>query len=203
MSYFVNTPFLIKRIFPNIIWAGKKGEKVIYLTFDDSPNSVSTHRLLQLLEVQNIKATFFCLGKNVEENMGLYEQILKPGHSIGNHSYSHINAWRHTHKDFIKDVEKANSIIHTNLFRPPYGRLKWKDYRLLRKKYQIVLWSMMPGDWDSKLDKNKLLKRMKKYLSPRAIYVLHDSSKSIEKLEFALPVFIQYAMDKGYSFKSL
>ncbi len=203
MSYFIKIPSIIKFLFPKILWKGKKGEKIIYLTFDDGPNPKSTAKILKLLEKYKLKATFFCLGDSVEKETALFQLLIEKEHAIGSHSYSHANAWKHSHKDYVKDVDKANSIIQSNLFRPPYGRLKWRDYRALKSKYKIVMWSVMPGDWDKKVDEKTLLQRMKIHLLPGVIYVLHDSESAYKKMERVLPLFIDFAREQGYSFDSL
>jgi peptidoglycan/xylan/chitin deacetylase (PgdA/CDA1 family) len=171
MKYFVQMPSVLKFLFPKIIWKGEGQEKVIYLTFDDGPNAEITPKILSLLGRNHIKATFFCLGENVKENRIVYNRIIEEGHAVGNHSYAHPEAWELSHDDFIKDVKEASTWIDSKLFRPPYGRLKWSDYKVLNKKFKIVLWTIMPGDWDENVDKKILLRRMKKHLSPGAIYV--------------------------------
>ncbi len=200
MKYFVQMPSVLRFLFPKIIWKGEGQEKVIYLTFDDGPNAEITFKILSILEDNHIKATFFCMGRKVKENQAIYHRIIKEGHAVGNHSYAHPEAWKTSHDDFVKDIEEASTWIDSKLFRPPYGRLKWKDYQVLKKRFKIVLWTIMPGDWDRNVDEKKLLKRMKKHLSPAAIYVLHDTEKAFSKLETVLPTFIKFAQNQGYSF---
>ena len=203
MKYFIKIPSVLRVLFPKIIWKGKGHEKVIYLTFDDGPNTEITPKILTLLENHHTKATFFCLGKNVKKNKIVYTRILEGGHAVGNHSYSHSKAWKTSHDEFVKDVEEAKDWIDSNLFRPPYGQLKWKDYQILKKRFKIVFWTIMPGDWDKKVNEKILLKRMKNHLFPGVIYVLHDTKEAYRKLKIVLPVFIEFAKKQGYSFAIL
>ena len=203
MRYFVKTPAILNRLFPGITWTGNKGGKELYLTFDDGPHDGETEALLMLLDELNIQATFFFTGKNAADNNTLMNKVRKSGHRIGNHSFSHTSAWKTSHAEFMKDVEKADRILKTNLFRPPYGHLKWRDYTALKRKYKVVLWSVMPGDWDDNVSAGVLLERMKKYISPGTIYVLHENNMAVKKIKEVFPDFVSFARREGYVFKTL
>ena len=158
----------------------------IYLSFDDGPHPNSTPRLLELLDQFNMKATFFCSGKQVEKYFDLYTDIKAKGHSVGHHGYTHLSGWKTSTKHYLQDIEKASGLIGSSLFRPPYGKLKPQQYNILKKKFRIVFWDIMPGDFDQNIDKNKLYKNVLKHLNPGTIVVLHDTPQSLDKLEYLL-----------------
>jgi peptidoglycan/xylan/chitin deacetylase (PgdA/CDA1 family) len=204
MKYPVQIPFILKYMFPHILWQGDKQKKYLYLTFDDGPSHSSTERLLTLLSGEKVKATFFCRGDRSEKHAHLLGEIRKAGHIIGHHSFSHPNGLKTPSKEYLRDVQKSAKILNSPLFRPPYGKLTIRQYLALRKMGQkIVLWTVMPGDFDPQVDSNVLLRRMNKHLREGAIYVLHDHKKTIEKLEEVLPVFIQNARERGYEFRTI
>jgi len=202
--YFFSTPFILKKSFrKSIVWEMDNAEKSIWLTFDDGPDPLVTPFVLEELKKYNAKATFFCLGKNVEAHPETFELIRKYGHKIGNHSYSHKNGWVTCAKKYIADVEKGNTIIQSQLFRPPYGKIKPSQLSQLKKKYTIVLWSLMGGDFDINLTKEKCLDIVLSYTKSGTIIVFHDNLKAKEKLFFVLPKFLEHFNNLGYSFNAL
>ena len=202
MTYPVKTPFFYKLFFTKILWQGEG--RNIYLTFDDGPDEDSTERLLAILAREKVSATFFCLGKQVEKHPYLFQRIKDAHHLIAHHSYSHLNGFNTSKKEYISDVMKGAKMLDTNFFRPPYGKITFAQYRALKKNNQkIVLWSVMPGDFDSNVETKLLLQRMKKYLQEGVIYVLHDQKMTIGKLEIVLPEFIHWARKVGYKFSTL
>lgn len=180
----------------------KGSEKVIYLTFDDGPSSATTQEILNILNHYSIKATFFCLGENVEKEKDLFE-MLKQNHAVGNHGYSHLNGFKLSSKSFVENIEKANLLIKSPFFRPPYGRITPKQYHQIKDKYTLVLWSDMPGDFDTSISNEKLLQRLIAAIYPSSIIVLHDNMQSLDKLKYALPKFIEEVLKKGYTFKTI
>ncbi|MEZ5024179.1 MAG: polysaccharide deacetylase family protein [Chitinophagales bacterium] len=153
--FWIKPPLFIKPYLHDALWQVKTNEKVIYLTFDDGPHPETTPFILDLLAEYNFTATFFCLGKNVEKNPELFDRMMKEGHAVGNHSYSHLNAWNTDSKDYLEDVAKAQALIQSNLFRPPYGRLMYPEWKQLKQQYKIVMWSLMPEDFRSDLTSEK------------------------------------------------
>ena len=119
----VKPPLYADRHLNKFVWHLVDGNK-IYLTFDDGPTPVITEKVLDILDSFKIKSTFFCLGRNVEKYPEIYKEIIKRGHAIGNHTYSHLNGWKTKYEEYINDVELASSQIKTKLFRPPYGKIK-------------------------------------------------------------------------------
>jgi len=202
--YFFSTPLIFKKGFgKNIVWEKRNAEKSIWLTFDDGPDPLVTPFILEELKKYNAKATFFCLGKNVESNPEIFEMISKYGHKVGNHSYSHFNGWATDSKKYIADVESCNLLVKSKLFRPPYGKIKLSQFRKLKEKYTIVLWSLMSGDFDINISKEKCLDVVLSQAKNGSIVVFHDSLIAKEKLEFILPKFLEHFNNLGYSFCEL
>lgn len=199
----VKVPFIVRKFFPSAIWMGDSTDKVIYLTFDDGPTPKVTEEVLSLLEKYHAKATFFCLGNKVEKHPELYKSIIENGHQVGNHSYHHYLGLRTNNKKYFNDVDKASKLIDSELFRPPYGKIKWSQYRTLKKKYKVVLWDVIPGDFKSNMTINKLVNNVINNVSPGSIVVLHDNEKCAYILLEALPIIFKELDSKGYSFQSI
>ena len=140
MFYLVKTPWLIKKLFPVGIWDIPAAANTIYLTFDDGPHPQITPFVLEELRKYNAKATFFCIGNNVEKYMDTYEAILQQDHAVGNHTQDHLNGWNTSDDVYIKNIRQAQQHIQSNLFRPPYGRIKRRQADTW-KKILIILWS--------------------------------------------------------------
>src|ERR1035437_7123542 len=156
--YFLSTPAIIKKIYRrNFIWELSNNSKAIYITIDDGPNPETTPWILDELKKYSARATFFCLGKNIKANPTVFNSIVDNGHAIGNHSFSHYNGWKTDTVKYLEDVIKCDQLVKSNLFRPPYGKLKPAQIRNLKLKYTIIMWSMISGDFDIKLDKDKCL----------------------------------------------
>ena len=201
--YLIKTPRFIKKIFSSFVWDIKTNEKVIYLTFDDGPHASITPFVLDALKKYNAKATFFCIGKNVEQNLEVYERIINDGHCLGNHTYNHLNGWHSDLKTYIEDTEKASLIIKSNLFRPPYGKItKSQSRELIKLGYKIIMWDVLSGDFDINLNKEKCLQSVKSKTKAGSIIVFHDSEKAFEKLNFVLPLILKHFNKEGYNFQS-
>ncbi len=181
-------------------WRKSHWEKKIYLTFDDGPIPEVTPWVLDLLDSYGIKATFFCVGENVVRNREVYEQILQGGHRIGNHSYNHLNGWHTEKQAYLDNIEKANEILHTDLFRPPHGWMKLCQKRAIRKKYKIILWDVITRDYNPKLPPERVLYNACHYVRNGSIVVFHDSLKTFHNLKLVLPSWIEFCLSKGYEF---
>ncbi|MCJ7446607.1 MAG: polysaccharide deacetylase family protein [Bacteroidales bacterium] len=190
--------FFTAWFFPEIIFRIKTGDKILCLTFDDGPNPDSTPRILELLERHDIRAVFFCNGKAAEKYPDLVDSIKSKGHIIGNHGYDHLNGFFTSAAKYSSDVNYASGFTSGRLFRPPYGRLRFKQYRLLKKTYRIVLWDVMPYDFDNRFGREKALKLLKKKIRPGSIIVLHDNPGSTV-MDF-LNDFILFTLGEKYRF---
>ena len=173
-------------MYPSLHWDIQTKASNIYLTFDDGPTPGVTDIVLDKLKAAGAKATFFCLGKNIVENPSLYKRIIKEGHKIGNHTFSHVNGWGTTTKAYLEDVRSFEELHSTNLFRPPYGRIKSSQINSIKQKYKIVMWSILTRDYDDLISKEDCLGITMKRLKPGAILVFHDSLKAKERMLFVL-----------------
>lgn len=208
--YFVKAPWLLKSMYPSFIWDIQTKEKVLYLTFDDGPHEKATPFALEQLEKYNAKATFFCIGKNVVSLPSIYKNILDAGHKTGNHTYDHLNGWKTDDTIYINNIIQAAKHIDTNLFRPPYGRIKRFQSKILMRKqdplrplFKIVMWDVLSGDFDIELSPQKCLDNVLKNSEPGAVIVFHDSTKAWSRMSYALPKVLEHFTNKGYVFKAL
>jgi peptidoglycan-N-acetylglucosamine deacetylase len=206
MFYSPKTPKWVKKLFVGSIWAMPETEKAIYLSFDDGPHPVITPFVLDELKKYNAKATFFCIGKNVEENPAVYKRILDEGHAVGNHTYSHLNGWRTGHGKYLADVLQAKEYIDTDLFRPPYGRITWKqrkDLSAQKPPFTIIMWNILSGDFDVRISPEKCCSNVIKNAGNGAVVVFHDSDKAWVRMCYSLPVVLKHFSAEGYSFKRI
>ncbi len=206
MFYFVKTPGWLRKLYPGCTWQLSREEKVIYLTFDDGPHPVATPFVLESLKRYQAKATFFCIGKNVLEQPELYKRIVEEGHSVGNHTFNHLNGWKTKDDVYLHDIAEAKKYIDASLFRPPYGRITKFQLKLLSTagyNFSTIMWTVLSGDFDVKLDKKKCLQNVIKNTGEGSIVVFHDSEKAFTSMEFALPKVLEYFTKKGYRFEKI
>ncbi len=208
MAYRVKAPWILSNIlFSRLVWKMPAGGKpIIYLTFDDGPHPTATPFILEQLERYKAKATFFCIGKNVEEYPGIYLELLKDGHSVGNHTQNHFNGWFTAKDKYIQNVQLAANNINSRLFRPPYGRITRGQINALIKReapYTIYMWDVLSGDFDTTLSGEQCLQNVLNNIEPGSIVVFHDSEKAWERMSYALPRVLEYCSNKGWSLEAL
>jgi peptidoglycan/xylan/chitin deacetylase (PgdA/CDA1 family) len=206
MFYLVKTPSWVKKIYPNYTWEMPKGNKVIYLTFDDGPHPEATTFVLDCLQQFNAKATFFCIGKNVQAHPAIYKRIIDDGHAVGNHTHHHLNGWKTKDADYLKDIEEASGYIHSCLFRPPYGRItrfQAQQLKAARYQFEIIMWTVLSGDFDPRLKKEKCWQQIALNIDDGSIVVFHDSAKAYDKLIYVLPKVLEHFTNQGYRFERL
>ncbi|MBP3750036.1 MAG: polysaccharide deacetylase family protein [Prevotella sp.] len=191
----------LRWIYPKALWRIHPEEHAVYLTFDDGPIPESTPFILDTLREFGVKATFFTVGENVERYPDLYRRIVEEGHQVGNHTYNHMGSLRHYIVTYYNNVEKANELIHSHLFRPPHGWMWLGAYNMLRRKYKIVMWDLVTRDYSHLLNAFDVLRNVVLYTRNGSIITFHDSLKSIEKLRYALPAALRYLKEQGYEFK--
>ena len=191
----------LRWIYPKALWRINPEEHAVYLTFDDGPIPESTPFILDTLREFGVKATFFMVGENVVRHPDLYRRILEEGHQVGNHTYNHMGSLRHYVLTYYNNVEKANDVIHSHLFRPPHGWMWLGAYNMLRRKYKIVMWDLVTRDYSHLLNAFDVLRNVVLYTRNGSIITFHDSLKSIEKLRYALPASLRYLKEQGYEFK--
>jgi peptidoglycan-N-acetylglucosamine deacetylase len=201
--YLVRPTYLLKSVFPSLIWRKDPSLKKLYLTFDDGPVPEITAWVLDLLKKENINATFFCVGDNVQKNPEIYQRIQNEGHVVGNHTYNHMNGWDFPTKEYLENIEKCAELVNSSLFRPPYGKLKPSQVSNLISQYSIIMWDVLSGDYDKNTSPEKCLKNVKDHFRNGSIIVFHDSQKAKRNLMYALPLFIRYAKTEGFEFDIL
>lgn len=204
--YLVKTPRLLKKLYPQLTWDMPKTDRCIYLTFDDGPIPIVTPWVLNILQQYKAKATFFCIGDNVSKHPDEFEQVKNADHAIGNHTYNHLKGWDTDDKTYLQNFLVADEQLHTNLFRPPYGRIKRSQIKLLKQAkpdLDIMMWDVLSGDFDINLHPEKCLQNVLKYTTDGSIVVFHDSIKAFGKLQHVLPKAMEYWSKEGYNFKPL
>lgn len=210
---FSRTPKLLTTLYPECLWKVDTKKKVLYLTFDDGPIPEITPFVLDELKKYKAKATFFCIGRNIEANPELFKRIQTEGHSIGNHTYNHLSGWKHVNKKYFTDIGDCQEVLdrlnpksgirNPTLFRPPYGKLKPSQYKALKDRYRIVMWDILTMDYSPQISKQRVLNNVMKYATEGSIIVFHDSLKAKAKVEYALPKVLQHFSDKGYKFATI
>lgn len=199
--YLVRPPLLLKWIFPNLTWRKSSSTQKIYLTFDDGPIPEITPFILDTLAHYNVKATFFCVGENIIKYPDLFKRLIDEGHTVGNHTHNHLKGYKHDVKTYTDNIKKCQDLIgNTKLFRPPYGRIKKSQVRKIEKNFDIIMWDVLSGDFDTKVSPQKCYQNVIRYTRNGSIIVFHDNLKAIPKVQYALPRAIEYFLNKGYQF---
>jgi peptidoglycan/xylan/chitin deacetylase (PgdA/CDA1 family) len=197
-------PTFIPALLPRFTWS-KAADRQIYLTFDDGPTPEITDFVLECLAEFEAKATFFCIGKNVVENPSIIQRIQAAGHSIGNHTMNHSNAWKMDYTAYQADVTQCEEVfvqqqITSIGFRPPYGRITRKMYREMD---DVILWSVLTGDYNASLSSTEILKGILPLLKPGAIVVMHDSVKAFPHLQVILPIILSHCKEQNLVLSAL
>lgn len=196
-------PHLLKLFTPSVIWEVKTNENFVYLTFDDGPHPLITPWVLSELETYDAKATFFCVGENVSKYKETFEKFLSFKHSVGNHSFNHLNGWKTKNEIYFDNISKCDEEFKSNLFRPPYGKIKFSQINYLKKKYKIIMWSLLSRDYEQNLDIDEALKVLKKNIRKGSIIVFHDSIKSEKNMKKMLPEILKFLHEKKFEMKAL
>ncbi|RYF09338.1 MAG: polysaccharide deacetylase family protein, partial [Flavobacteriales bacterium] len=191
----------------------------VYLTFDDGPIPNVTDFVLNTLKTYNAKATFFCIGDNILKHPAVFENVKNDGHTIGNHTFNHLKGWATDDDTYVNNTLKCQELTQTNLFRPPFGRIKKSQIKSLKSVFssrfsasksiiancqlQIVMWDVLSGDFDLNLSPEKCYQNVINNTQNGSIIVFHDSLKAFERLQDALPKVLKYLTEKGYQFGTL
>ncbi len=170
-------PQIAHSIFPSLVWNIPNEDNKIFLTFDDGPDPEATPWVLDILAENNAKATFFCLGRQVEKHPALFERIKNEGHAVGNHSYSHLSGWTTINKKYFEDIARADEIIGSKLFRPPYGRIRPSQLKFLKEQYKIVMWDILSGDFIEDYKPEIIINMLYKLMRSGSVIVFHDNAK--------------------------
>jgi peptidoglycan/xylan/chitin deacetylase (PgdA/CDA1 family) len=196
--YLVKTPPIVKTIFADFVWHIDTDIKEVYLTFDDGPIPGLTPWVLDVLADFKSKATFFCVGENVKKNRSIFDRIVREGHTIGNHTYNHLNGWNTENEVYLQNVAECDKYMETNLFRPPYGKMKPSQSSLIKSEKTVVMWDVLSGDFDLSITKEKCLTNVIENYSQGSVIVFHDNIKAEEKLKYVLPSFLEHLAENGF-----
>lgn len=207
-KYFVKTPWWLKKIYSSYIWSFPAKNKIVYLSFDDGPHPVATPFVLDQLKAHNAKATFFCIGKNVQAYPDIYKRILEEGHTVGNHTQHHYNGWKTKDADYLADITEAAKYIDSGLFRPPYGRItsfqaKHIGQAMKNEKARVIMWDVLSGDFDETLNGQQCSENVLMNARKGSVIVFHDSEKALPRLEICLPEVLNFLEKNEFSFEKI
>ena len=207
--YWIKTKSFIKRLFSNYVWDLPNTQNKIYLTFDDGPTPEITEWVLEELKKHNVKATFFCIGNNIQKHPELFQKVINEGHVIGNHTYNHMNGWKTETKTYLENISlcekqiQKSSIenLQSKLFRPPYGKIKTAQAKIVRRLgYKIIMWDVLSADFDQTITPEKCLENVISNVKSGSVIVFHDSIKASHNLKYALPETLNILKEKGFLF---
>lgn len=194
---------ILKRVYPRATWNFGRDKKNIYLTFDDGPIPGLTEWVLDELKKHDVRATFFCVGDNIQKHKTIFERTLHEGHAVGNHTMHHLKGFRKGVSAYLKDVEDCRVLVQNNLFRPPYGQLTRGQYKALnRRGYRIIMWDVISYDYEP-ISIEQCAQNVLKNVKPGSIVLFHDNIKAENNVKYALPLVISQFKEMGYSFKTL
>ncbi len=199
----VKIPRILKWWYPEITWEIRDKEPSLYLTFDDGPTPGVTAEVLEILAKFNARATFFCIGRNVERHPYLYRKVIEAGQVTGNHTYSHIKGWYTPDEIYYADISLAAQLVKSHLYRPAYGMITPAQLQHLKQQYRIVMWSVMSYDFAYNTSPEKCLRKVIHNARPGSVIVFHDSLKASEKVLYALPRVLEYFAERGFTFESI
>jgi peptidoglycan-N-acetylglucosamine deacetylase len=200
---FVKTPKFIRSLFPSLVWRKENSQNKIWLTFDDGPSAEATPFILKTLKDEQVKATFFLVGEQIEQYPDLFKQIMAEGHIVANHSYLHKNGWLSNNSAYFNDIKKCQKLIPKNkLFRPPYGKISLMQIKHLKKKYKIILWDVLSWDFSSNITAKKVKQNVLENTISGSIIVFHNNQKSFKNLKPILKETIQELKQKGFLFST-
>jgi len=206
-----NLIYSILNLLPGLTWRIPTTEKVLFLTFDDGPIPEVTTDVLERLSSYQAKATFFCIGENVSRHSAIFNRIVEQGHATGNHTYNHLNGWHTNTKDYLINISRCQDTMESairmeakkKLFRPPYGKLKPAQLWALRNQYKLIMWNVLPRDWEKEKSANSCFEIIKRKTKPGSIIVFHDSIKAKERMLPALEMTLEHYSALGFRFESL
>ncbi len=203
----------MRALYPDFLWRVETNEKVIYLTFDDGPIPEITEIVLEELKKYQAKATFFCIGDNIQKHSKVFQQVVNQGHTVGNHTFNHLKGWNTADDIYINNFVKCKDILcqsnieyqppNIEYFRPPYGRIKKSQAVEILKTHEIIMWDVLSGDYDQSISKETILKKSIQYSETGSIVLFHDSIKASKNMMYVLPRFLDYFSEQGFTFKQL
>ena len=200
MKYLVKTPWWLKMLYARCLWEMPAEGNKLYLSFDDGPHERATIFVLDMLKKYEAKASFFCIGKNVAANPAIYARIVEEGHTVGNHTYQHMDGWKNPNGAYFEDIRKTAELVPSSYFRPPYGKIRWSQVKWLASemKLRTVMWTILSGDFDPKISGDDCVNNVIRNMRPGSIIVFHDSAKAFDKINYALPKVLEEIKRRGW-----
>lgn len=209
-SWIIQPPEFIRRLFFKSLWRlpEPSRNKTIALTFDDGPVPEQTPWVLDLLDQYGIKATFFCVGDNVRKHPGIFEEIVRRGHTVGNHTFNHLQLIKNSWQYYAENIEMCNQVQSgkAHLFRAPHGQITpWRAWQITHSMHfdRLVFWDVMPKDYDNRLTPQEVYSNVRQYVRDGSLIVFHDSIKAGERMRYALQQTIEYYQSQGWQFVAL
>ena len=197
-------PRLYRALYPRATWRGpffdSQGRPAIYLTFDDGPVPEVTPAVLDILDRQGVKATFFVVADNAARYPELFDALRKRGHAVGNHTFHHLQGIKTRTEDYLADVALADRVVRSGLFRAPHGLMRRAQYRALAERYKIVFHDLVTRDYSSRLGPDDVIGNVKRLARPGSVIVFHDSVKARRNVLGALERSIEWLKSRGYVF---
>lgn len=190
-------------MYHDLEWKKTVQGRDLFITFDDGPIPEITPEVLRILKSYEAKATFFCIGDNVQKHPAIFEAVKKDGHAIGNHTFNHLNGWKTNNFSYFRNAQKCQQLVQSDLFRPPYGKITFSQARALKKRYRIIMWDVLSADFDTSISYEKCYRNVVDHAVPGSIIVFHDSLKAADRMLYALPRVLDYFSKQNYAFKSL
>jgi peptidoglycan-N-acetylglucosamine deacetylase len=196
---------------PSCTWQAQTDKQEVFLTFDDGPIPNVTEWVLDVLDDYETKATFFCVGDNIAKHPKIFEKVFEKGHAIGNHTYNHLKGWKTENEAYYANIQKWEETVaalgitlnNKPVFRPPYGQITYSQARHLRSQYEIVMWSIITGDFSKTLNKENCLRKSVQMTEAGSVIVFHDSLKSEENIRYILPRYLEQVQEKGLVFSRM
>jgi peptidoglycan/xylan/chitin deacetylase (PgdA/CDA1 family) len=196
--YLSKTPEILKPLASSLVWDIPHVLNEVFVTFDDGPIPEVTPYVLDILAEFNAKATFFCVGANAEKHPDLLERILNEGHAIGNHTWAHENGWKTPQFSYLRSIMQADELLNSSLFRPPYGRITKQQVDALKKRFTLIMWDVLSGDFDPTISPVQCLKNVTENTRPGSIIVFHDSIKAKNNVLAVLPDYLHFLNNMGW-----
>ena len=210
INWIIQPPAFARRLFCKSLWRLPSGQrfKTIAITFDDGPVPEQTPWVLDTLDKYGVKATFFCVGDNVRKHPELFEEILRRGHSVGNHTFNHLPLFRTTWDNYARNIEQCQRIESdkARFFRAPHGHITpWHAWRITHTIGfdRIVFWDVMPKDYDNRLTPDEVFNNVRNFVRDGSLIVFHDSIKAGERMRYALQKTLEYYTARGWRFVKL
>ncbi len=210
INWIIQPPAFVRRLFFNSLWRlpRKQRHKTIALTFDDGPVPEQTPWVLDLLDKYQVKATFFCVGDNVRRHPEIFADIVRRGHTVGNHTFNHLQLFKTPWADYCANIELCNQhekgLAH--YFRAPHGQITpWHAWQITHKIgfKKLVFWDVMPKDYDNRLQPEEVFDNVRNFVRDGSLIVFHDSIKAGERMRYALEQTLATYSAQGWHFVAL